>query len=158
MASISARIIARILWVLPAILLFLTFYQAKAALDLRTTWEQGAPAVAEVFAYENSNRADVTYGYVSLRVPLADGRVLTKEKLSLPNTLLPRLEGKQTLEVRVRPGAAQEVVITPLMPAHWLITAAQSGMAFMGALLFAAGVFWWNRFLIREGDPAMRET
>ncbi len=156
MVSTSARIIARVLWFLPALLLFLTLYQAKAALDLRATWQQGTPASAEVFDYKDSNRADVTYGYVSLRVPLADGQVLTKEKLSLPKTLLPRLEGQQMLEVRVRPGAAQEVVIVSLMPAHWLIAASQSGMAFMGALLFAAGVFWWNRFLRRHGDPARR--
>ena len=158
MVSAAARIIARLLWFLPGLLLFLTLYQAKAALDLRATWRQGTPAAAEVFDYKDSNRADVTYGYVSLRVSLADGQVLTKEKLSLPKTLLPRLAGEETLEVRVRPGAAQEVVIAPLMPAHWLIAAAQSGMALMGALLFAAGVFWWNRFLRRQGDPARRET
>lgn len=158
MASNAARLIARLLWLAPALLLFLTLDQVKAALDLRATWEHGAPATADVLEYEDSNRMDVTYGYVSLRVPLADGRVLTKEKLSLPKTLLPRLEGQETLAVRVHPGAAQEVVIDALMPAHWLIAAGQSGMALMGALLFAAGVFWWNRFLRRQGDPAVRET
>ena len=158
MVSNAARFIARMLWVLPGLLFFLTLHQAKVALDLRATWQQGTPAVAEVLHYENSNRVDVTYGYVSLRVALADGQVLTKEKLSLPKTLLPRLEGQQTVEVRVRPGAAQEIVLVPLMPAHVLIAASQSGMALMGALLFAAGVFWWNRFLHRQGDPGMREA
>ena len=157
MVSTAARIVARVLWFVPALLLFLTLYQAKAAFDLRATWQQGTPAAAEVYDYKDSNRADVTYGYVSLRIPLAAGQVLTREKLALPKTLLPRLAGEETLEVRVRPGAAQEVVIAPLMPAHWLIAAAQSGMALMGALLFAAGVFWWNRFLRRQGDPARRE-
>ena len=156
MSSNAARIIARILWILPALLFFLTFNQVKVALDLKATWEAGTPATAEVVTFENSNRADVTYGYVSLRVPLADGQVLMKEKMSLPHSLLPRLKGRETLEVRVRPGAAQEVVIVQLMPAHWLIAASQSGISLLGALLFFAGVFWWNRYLKKKGDPARR--
>ncbi|MFQ5570610.1 MAG: DUF3592 domain-containing protein [Rhodothermales bacterium] len=157
MASTASRFVARLLWVLPGILLFLTVNQAKVAVDIRTTWEKGTPAIAEVFAYENSDRADVTFGYVSLRVPLGDGEVLTKDRLSLPKTLLPRLEGQASLDVRVRPGTAQEVVIAKLMPAHWLIAASQSGMGLIGALLFGAGVFWWNRYLRRprkEPDAA----
>ncbi len=150
MDSNAARIVARILWFAPALLLFLTLNQAKVSLDLRRTWQQGAPAVAEVLAFENANRVDVTYGYVSLRVPLEDGQVLTKEKLSLPTPLLERLEDAQTLAVHVQPGAAQEVVIDRLMPAHWLIAAGQSGMALLATLLFGAGVFWWNRSLRRQ--------
>ena len=74
MVSNAARFIARMLWILPAVLLFLTLHQAKVALDLRATWQQGTSAVAEVLHYENSNRVDVTYGYVSLRVSLARER------------------------------------------------------------------------------------
>ncbi len=147
MPSNAVRIVARILWILPAILIFLTLNQAKVALDLRATWEEGTPATADVLVFENSNRADVTYGYVSLQVLLPDGQTLTKEKMSLPHSLLPRLEGQETLAVRVRPGAAQEIVIAQLMPTHWLIAASQAGISFLGALLFFAGVFWWNRYL-----------
>ncbi len=157
MASNATRLIARILWFFPALLLFLTLDQAKVAFDLRQTWQHGAPATAEVLAFENANRVDVTYGYVSLRVPLPDGRVLTKEKMSLPNSLLPRLEEATSLAVRVQPGAAQEVIIERLMPAHWLIAAGQSGMALLGALLFGTGVFWWNRYVDRQQRHASQE-
>lgn len=152
----AGRTIARLLWVCPALLLFLTLNQAKVALDLRTTWERGIPATAEVTAFENSNRADITYGYVSLRIPLGDDTVLTKEQMSLPNSLLPRLEGKEHVDVRVRPGRAQEVVIDALMPAHWLIAASQAGISLLGMLILATGVFWWNRYLQKKGDPARR--
>ena len=156
MPSNAARLIARVLWLLPALLFFLTFTQVQVALDLRATFEAGVPATGEVVAFDNTNRADVTYGYVSLRVPLADGRVLMKEKMSLPHSLLPRLEGQETVVVRVRPGAAQEVVIAQLMPAHWLIAASQAGISLLGALIFFTGVFWWNRYLKKKGDPARR--
>ena len=150
MPSNAARLIARLLWAAPALLLFLTINQAKVAYDLRQTWRTGTAATAEVLSYENANRVDVTYGYVGLRIPLEDGSVLTKDRLSLPPTILPRLEDAETLAVHVRPGAAQEVVIDRLMPAHWLIAATQAGMAFLGALLFGVGVFWWNRALRRQ--------
>ena len=156
MATNAARLIARLLWFMPALLFFLTLNQTKVALDLRATWEEGTPATAEVLAFENTNRADVTYGYVSLRIPLPDGQILTKEKMSLPHSLLPRVKNEETLAVRVRPGAAQEVVIASIMPAHWMIAASQAGMSLVGGLILFVGVFWWNRYLRREGDPARR--
>ena len=155
--SNAARLVARLLWIVPALLLFLTINQAKVAHDVRQTWRTGTPATAEVLAYENADRVDVTYGYVNLRVTLADGTTLTKENLSLPSTILPRLEGAETLAVRVRPGAAQEIVIDQLMPAHWLIAAAQAGMAFLAALIFGGGVLWWNRLLRRQAAMASAE-
>jgi hypothetical protein len=156
--SDTSRIIARALWVLPALLLFLVVNQTQVAVELRATWERGRPAVAEVLAMENTNRADITYDYISIRVPMADGQVLTKEKMSLPHSLMPRVGDQKTLEVRVRPGASQEVVFASLMPAHWLIAAAQAGMSLIGFLILAIGVFWWNRFLQRQGDPALRRV
>ena len=150
-----AQRIARILWIIPALLFFLAVNQAKVAVDLRSTWERGTPAMAEVTTFENSNRADVTYGFVSLRVPLEDGCVLTKEKMSLPHSLLPRLQGREALKVRVRVGAAQEIVIDRIMPAHWLIAASQVGISLLGAALFLAGLYWWNAYLRKHGDPAI---
>jgi hypothetical protein len=146
----KTRLIARILWVFPGFLLFLAFNQAKVAYDLRQTWEHGTPATAEVLAYDNANRVDVTYGYVSLRVLMPDGSVIEKDQMSLPPTILPRLEDDSELAVHVRPGAAQELVVDKLMPAHWLIAAGQAGMGLIGFLLFGAGVLWWNRYLRRQ--------
>ena len=138
------RIIARTLWGIPALLLLLAFNQAQVAYHLHTTWRQGTQATAEVLEWQRSNRADVTYGYVSLRVPLDGGHLLQKDKMSLPYALLPRLEGKRTVNVHVRPGATQEVVIDAIMPAHWLIALSQVGISLVGAVLFFVGVYYWN--------------
>ena len=151
-----ARVVARALWVVPVALLLLSAQQAKVAYDLRSTWKKGAPATAEVIEWESSNRADVTYGYVSLTVPLADGTALTKHKMSLPHSLLPRLKGKNRLAVHVRKGAPQEVVINRIMPAHWLIAASQVGISFAGAVMFFAGVCWWSVYLRRPPGATPR--
>jgi hypothetical protein len=150
------RLVARLLWLAPALLVFLVVNQTNVALDLRRTWLEGERATAEVVGFENSNRIDVTYGYVNLRVPLGDGRVLEKPKMSLPNTLIHRVEDKRRLDVHVLPGADQEVVIDALMPAHWLIAVAQAGICLLGALIFGGAIYAWNRYLRREGDPAQR--
>ena len=153
----TTHLVARLLWI-PAVLLILLFiHQVNVALDLRKTRNQGTPATADILAYESSDRVDVTYGYVNLRVAMPDGTVIERRKMSLPTTLLPRVKGAETLQVHVQPGADQEIVIDRLMPAQWLIAAAQAAMSLMGALLIGIGVFSWNRYLEREGDPAQRE-
>lgn len=138
-------------------LLVLTVYQIQAAIDLRATWLQGEPATAEVTHFENIQRYDVTYAYVNLRVELPDGAVMTRDHLSLPTTLIPRIEGEEQLEVHVRPGSAQEIVIDALMPAQWLAAGGQAGMAFLGFIFLSLGCFFWNRHLRKRGDPARRD-
>ena len=145
-----ARWIARVLWVLPVLLLGLAANQAKVAIDLKTTWEQGEPAIAEVLAFESKNRADVTYGYLNLRVGLESGQVLTQEKMSLPQVFWNHVEGRDSLAVRVLTDAAQPIVIDRLMPGHWLIAAAQVGISFLGAMLIGVGAWAWNVQLRRR--------
>lgn len=156
-ASRTVKTIARIVWIFPLLMVFLTVDQAKVAYDLHQTWEHGTPAIAEVTDYERSNRVDVTLDYVGLRVPLEDGGVLDQPRMSLPHSLAPRLEDQATVAVHVRPGAPQEIVIDQLMPAHALIAAGQSGMAFFTALMLAGGFYWWNRN-IRQQEEAVQEA
>ena len=39
----------------------------------------------------------------------------------------------------------------------WLLTFSLSGMALVGAVVAGLLVGGWNRFLAREGDPALRD-
>ena len=144
------RVIAKLIWAVPVLLSFLAVNQWLVANQLRSTWEQGTSAVATVEGFDYTNRADVTYGYIHLRVILADGQVLEHPKMSLPQSLWSRVKEQDSLRVRVRPGSAQEIVIDRLMPAHWLIAASQAGMSLMGALLSAMLSFFWNRSLRRS--------
>ena len=147
---------ARLLWIFPAILLFLTVNQVKVALDLRETLNEGVPATAEVVEIYKTNRVDVTYGYVQLRVPTEDG--IVERRLSMPISLLHALDGKESLEVRLLPGEAQEIVVTAIARPQWHMAAINGGISFIGLTLLTIGVWAWNRYLRQKGDPADREA
>jgi len=156
------RLIARVAWLLPIFFFGLSIHQTKVAYDLNVTAEQGTDATAEVLNVHQENRVDVTYDYISLRVPLPDGGTLTKETMALPHSIVPAINDRETLQVRVLPGAAREVVLTERI-AETRIVDTQRRIAMMNAaialgafLLFGAGVWFWNRSLTRDGDPAER--
>ncbi len=144
------RIIASIFWGIPLILIFLSINQGMVAGQLRNTWNNGQPAIAKVEKFEITNRADVTYGYINLRVALSDGQIIERKKLSLPQSLLPRVKGQDSLRVHIQPGASQEIVIDELMPAHWLIATSQMGISLIGAVLSGVLAFFWNRSLRQD--------
>lgn len=151
--------VARLLWAVPALLLFLTINQIDVARDIQRTLEEGTPAVARIIGFESSDRVDVTLDVVSLSVELPDGQVLEKRRMALPHAVAPLLEGKEELDVRVLPGSDQEIVITTaenqsIGRAQARIAAINAAMAFVGMVLAGFGVFAWNRYLARKGDPA----
>lgn len=154
MATPRFRLVAGLLWIFPAILLFLTVNQTKVALDLRDTLARGVPATAEVVEIYQTNRVDVTYGYVRLRVPTDDG--MMERRLSMSVSLLPALEGQDSLDVRLLPGEDQDIVITAIARPQWQMAAINGGISFVGLILATIGVLAWNRYLRRKGDPAER--
>jgi hypothetical protein len=156
------RWIARAAWLLPVLLFGLALHQGKVAYDLHATKIHGTPATAEVLEVHKDNRTDVTYDYISLRVPLPDGSTLTREKLSLPHGIVPLLLDKETLAVRVDPGGPREIAImeeietTPIVDTQMRIAGMNGLISLVGALLLVVGIWYWNRSLRREGDPAER--
>jgi len=146
------RITARIFCVIPLILIGLAVNQGLVAGQLRSTWNQGVSAIAKVEEFETTNRADVTYGYIHLQVALADGQIIERERMSLPQSLWSRVKGQDSLRVLVQPGAPQEIVIEQLMPAQWLIAASQMGISLMGAILSGVFAYFWNRALHKESN------
>ena len=156
------RWIARIGWLLPLLFLGLALHQGKVAYDLHITKTQGTAATAEVQEVKVSNRTQVTYDYVSLRVPMPDGSVHTRERLSLPHGVVPPLKEKETLAVRVAPDARRSVVVTesikaiPVVDTQIRIAGINALMSLSAALLFGVAILFWNRSLRREGDPAER--
>jgi len=133
---------------------FLIFNQVKVAFDLNKTLKEGQDAMAEVTRYNRVDRQDVTHGEVSLRIPMPDGSVLVREKMALPYSLSYAVE-KESLAVRVAPGAAQEIVITEIGATQVRIAAINAGMSLIGFLVFGTGLFAWNRYLKQKGDPAL---
>jgi hypothetical protein len=156
------RWIARIAWLLPALFFGLALHQGKVAYDLHTTKIQGTAVTAKVQEVKVSNRTQVTYDYVSLRVPMPDGSVLTRERLSLPHGIVPALKEKETLQVRVAQGGSRSIVVTepikatPVVDTQIRIAGINGLMSLGAALLFGIAIWFWNRSLRREGDPAER--
>ena len=105
MKTDTVRLIARLLWVLPAILAFLVIHQIMVGLDIRETVRTGEPATAEVIEFDTTERSEITYAYVTLRVRMADGREFVRERMSLPQTLIGDVRYAEELDVIVRPGA-----------------------------------------------------
>ncbi len=149
MPSSFQRILARVAWIIPFLLLALGVNQAKVAVDLRTTLSEGVEAVARVTEYERVDRADVTYGYVSVEVPLSDGTLLSREKLSLPYSLIQEIDGRDSLRVHVLPDGDQTIVIDDVVQTQWKIASIQSGISFLTAVMALVGVIGWNRTIRR---------
>jgi len=154
--------VARAAWFAPLLLVGLSFHQAKVTYDLHATKTSGVSATAEVLEMHKGNRQDVTYDYANLRIDLPDGGTMTREKLSLPHGLVPPLMDRETLQVRVQQGASIPIVITepigstPVVDTQMRIAGLNGLMSLGAALLFGIGVWFWNRSLRREGDPADR--
>jgi hypothetical protein len=148
--------VARFAWIVPAFFLVIALHQAKTSYDLNATLQYGTPATAEVVEVHEENRVDVTFDWVRLRVPMEDGPVIETGKLALPHSLIPLVKDKDTVEVRVAEDASQEVVITSIVNTQWRIAAMNAAIAFVAFILFAIGVWYWNRWLQEEGDPAQR--
>lgn len=154
--------VALIAWVVPALFLGLSIHQGKVAYDLHATKVNGEAATADVLEIQKGNRTDITYDYVSLRVTMPDGETFTREKLSLPHGLVPPLLDEETLDVRVDQAASIPIVIThtigptPVVDTQMRIAGINGLISFFAALLFGVGVWFWNRALRRDGDPAER--
>ncbi len=145
------KLIARLMWALPALMILISGYLFKAGLDQRRTLEEGVQAVGQVTEYEINKRSEITYSYIKLRVDQPDG--VLEETLSLPISLSIPLEGRETLPVRVLKGASQQIVIEDVARAQWRMSLIHSVMAGIGAIMLLVGVGAWNRFLNRRGDP-----
>ncbi len=150
------------MWAAPLLLVLYGLYLLKAPFDYRRTLEQGVEAQAEIVELHLDNRVDVSMDHVSLAVTLPDGQRVVEERMPLPHSLAPLLEGRETVPVRVLPGSAKPIVIvsdggdTAVGRALWRLSAINGVMCLLAALMFGIGIWLWNRYLARHGDPAER--
>ncbi len=141
---------------MPGILFFLTIHQALVSLDIRDTYREGVPAMAQITEFDLTDRSEVKHAYVGLLVEMDDGTVIQKKHVAIPYTLIQYVRDRDEVEVLVSPDADQDVVFLESGDSHWRIAAVNSAMSFAGFLMFFSGVFWWNRYLAHNGDPAKR--
>ncbi len=152
------------MWLAPLLLVLYGLYLLKAPFDYRRTLVDGMPLQAEIVELHTDNRVDVSFDYVSLAVTLPGGERLVQERMPLPHSLAPLLEGRETVPVRVLPGSPKPVVIVSdggavaLGRPLWRLSAISGVMCLFTALMFGIAIFQWNRYLARNGDPADREV
>ena len=146
----SSQLIARVAWVIPALLLSLAIHQVSTAVNLGRTLDEGEQAMAQVTRYDRSDRKDVTHVELDLLVKLADGSSLVRNRMALPYSIGHRVEA-ESLAVTVLPGSGQEVVINQIGRTQVRIAWSNAAMSFIAFLMGFAGVFSWNRWLSRKG-------
>jgi hypothetical protein len=88
---------------------------------------------------------------------MADGTILTKEKMPMPYSLLHRVEGEDQVAVHVLRNASQDVVIDLVSNAQWKLALIQGIMAMVAAVMASTGIVVWSNYLRKYGDPALRD-
>lgn len=159
---------ARLMWLMPAILVVAALGLARTPYEISRTLREGTPVTARVLGFDTTNRSEVSYDALTVRAPLPSGDSLT-QTIPLPHGIAPLVSSETTLPVRVLEGAARPIVLetatvqTNRGPVAWNIGRSQASIALMscamcaiGALLLAFAVGAWNRYLSRHGDPGER--
>ena len=162
MNFLSNPIAARLLWALPLLMAVISVGLLRAGLEQRETAESGQTVVAEVVDLEVRERSEITRGAVTLRyTPPGEAEPVVRP-VELPLAFLKDIEAEYkadsalTVPIQVREGRDQ-VVLGAYPRAQWVLTFSFAGMALIGALGLTWLVAGWNRFLARDGDPALRD-
>lgn len=157
MNFLSNRIVARLLWALPLLLLIISALLVQAGLEQHTLAERGDRVEAEILEVFVRERSEITRGDVRLRYTPPGAEAPIERRVELPLVFLKELEGQEgsTLPIAVVPGSDQ-VLLETHPRAQWIMTFAFAAMSLLGAVGLGGLVGGWNRFLAREGDPAER--
>ena len=165
MTFLSHPVAARLLWALPLLLLVIAVATLRAGLEQRAVDADGAAVEAEVTGLTLRERSEITTGQVGLRYTPPGAAAPVEREVELPIILLKEIEADM-LEVPEGEALRLPIVVSPdtdqiVLGAHrrgtWLLTFSLSGMALVGAVVAGLLVGGWNRFLAREGDPALRD-
>ncbi|MEM0962423.1 MAG: hypothetical protein AAGK21_07825 [Bacteroidota bacterium] len=164
MNFLSNPIVARLLWALPLLLVVIAVATTRAGIDQRAVSEQGEAIVAEVTGLNLRERSEITTGQVRLRYTPPGQTAAIERDVELPIILLKEIEvdylttpDGETMTLPIIASAeSDQIVLGTHQRGTWLLTLSLAGMAAIGAIVSAFLVGGWNRFLAREGDPALR--
>ena len=165
MNFLSNPVVARLLWALPLLMVVIAVATTRAGLAQREVSETGQTVDAEVTGLNLRERSEITAGQVGLRYTPPGASAPVERQVELPIILLKEIEADllavpegetMTLPIVVS-GQTDQIVIASHRRGTWLLTMSLAGMAAIGALVSGLLVGGWNRFLAREGDPALRD-
>ncbi len=164
MNFLSNPVVARLLWALPLLLAVIAVATTKAGFEQRAVSASGQTVEAEVTGLNLRERSEITTGQVGLRYTPPGAAAPVEREVELPIILLKEIEVDlavvpegETMRLPIVVSAdSDQIVIASHRRGTWLLTFSLAGMALIGAIGSALLVGGWNRFLAREGDPALR--
>lgn len=164
MNFLSNPTVARLLWALPLLLVVIAVATTRAGFQQRAVDASGEVVEAEVTGLELRERSEITHGQVGLRFTPPGASAPVERNVELPIIFLKEIEADlnatpegETLTLPlVVSDASDQVVLATHRRGQWLLTFSLAGMAAIGAVVAGTLVWGWNRFLAREGDPALR--
>ena len=165
MTFLSHPVAARLLWLAPLLLLVIAVATAWAGVQQRAVDASGAVVEAEVTGLTLRERSEITTGQVGLRYTPPGAAAPVERDVELPIILLKEIEvdlnavpeGETLTLPIVVSDETDQIVLASHRRGQWLLTFSLAGMALIGAVVSAVLVGGWNRFLAREGDPALRD-
>jgi hypothetical protein len=154
---LSHPVVARLLWALPLLLLVISVSLVRAGMGQNAALTDGVLVDATLEEVYKRERSEITRGEAVLAYTPPGEAAPIERRVELPLTFLMELEQRvgETVRVRQVPGEKQ-LVFDSFARAQMRLTFINAAMAFVGFLVAGALVFGWNRFLAREGDPALR--
>ena len=164
MNFLSNPVAARLLWALPLLLVVIAVATTRAGLEQREVAERGVLVDAEVTDLTLRERSEITTGQVGLRYTPPGASAPVERAVELPIILLKEIEadllatpqGETLVLPIVVSDATDQIVVASHRRGTWLLTFSLAAMAAFGAVVSGLLVGGWNRFLAREGDPALR--
>lgn len=157
MNFLSNPVVARLLWLLPLLMLLISGALLRAGVGQKNAADYGEIIEARIDSLDVRERAEITHAAVYLSYTAPNGTVVNRQPVEMQLVFIKQLEGREgeTIQIRVDEESGQ-IVGEEHSRAQWILTLSFSAMALSGALGLAWMVASWNRFLGNEGDPALR--
>jgi hypothetical protein len=163
----SAKSVARLLWLAPILLALLAIYQGYVAWNVHRVLSQGLITTASISNNQIKRPPGLNHLKLTLEVNLPNGQVMTK-KMTLPEEEEYHLGGKDglkdgTLKVQYLPDNPQDLILIDKDKNGFSIAERQRNTSlinlatlvlFIGMIGIPIGL--WNRYLTKNGDPAYR--
>jgi hypothetical protein len=165
MTFLSHPVAARALWALPVLLLVIAVATGWAGVQQQAVDARGEVVEAEVTGLNLRERSEITTGQVGLRYTPPGASAPVEREVELPIILLKEIEadlaatpeGEALALPLVVSDETDQVIVAAHRRGQWVLTFSLAGMALIGAVVSGVLVGGWNRFLAREGDPALRD-
>lgn len=158
MNFLSNPLVARMLWLLPLLMFVISGALLQAGLGQKNAAEFGEVIDARIDSLDVRERAEVTHAAVHLTYTTPNGTMVERRPVEMQLVFIKQLEGREgeTIQIRVDEESGQ-IVREEHRRAQWILTMSFATMALMGGLGLVWMVGAWNRFLKREGDPAVQK-